>query len=81
MSKIITNCYSNIYVQNEVLTNTKYKSNSKMNKDYHGGKFSASRMEAMLTQGMMGKQPDTIYMKLLNNLNFVEITYAEYIYK
>ena len=36
MSKIITNCYSNIYVQNEVLTNTKYIFNSKMNKDYHG---------------------------------------------
>ena len=52
-----------------------------MNKDYHGGKFSASRMEAMLTPGMMGKQPETIYMKLLNNLNFVEITYVEYIYK
>ena len=51
-----------------------------MVEDYHGGKISASRMEAMLTPGIMGKQPDTIYMKLLNNLNFVEITYAEYIY-
>ena len=81
MSKIITHCYSNIYVQNEVLTNTKYIFKSKMVEDYHGGKISASRMEAMLTPGMMGKQPDTIYMKLLNNLNFVEITYAEYIYK
>ena len=81
MSKIVTNCYSHIYVQNEVLTYTKYIFNSKMIKDYHGGKISASRMEAMLTPGMMGEQPDTIYMKLLNNLNFVEITYAEYIYK
>ena len=52
-----------------------------MIKDYHGGEISASRMEAMLTVGIMGEQPDTIYMKLLNNLNSVEITYAEYIYK
>ena len=26
-----------------------------------------------------GKQLDTIYMELLNNLNSLEITYAEYI--
>ena len=38
MSKIITNCYSHIFVQNEVLTNTKYIFNSKMVKDYDGEK-------------------------------------------